>query len=360
MTLKEQFEEFKTQFDKSVDDFLKVKVLEGYTINPEAGFNLEEFNKLIKSGGKRVRPAMVHYGSMVFGRTPDQTSNLIGIALEIFHTFALIHDDIIDLSLTRRGVDTMQASYQKKYKRENFDKTKADHLALSAAILGGDYGLIIANQIMMELELDLATKNKINSMYSKMLFELCAGQIDDCIGVGIADFDSISEERINNMLSCKSGNYSIEKPLLLGAILAGASVQKLEILSRIGQKVGLVFQITDDLIGVFGEAEEIGKSNISDITEGKRNLLFAKTYNACNDEEKIKFKSIVGNLEASPSDIEYIKNLMINKNIVNELKSQCQKLIEESKNELLENFESDNQGINFIINLGEYLLVRRS
>lgn len=360
MTLKDQFNEFKTQFDKSVDEFLKVKILEAYAINPEAGYNLEEFNKLVVSGGKRVRPALVHYGSVACGRTPDQTSNLIGIALEIFHTFALVHDDIIDLSLTRRGVDTMEASYQKKYLSENFDGSKSKHLALSAAVLGGDYGLIIANQIMMELDLDLATKNKINSLYSKMLFELCAGQIDDCIGVGIADFDNVTEERINNMLSCKSGNYSIEKPLLLGAILAGATDQKLAVLSKVGQKIGLVFQITDDLIGVFGDEEEIGKSTITDIIEGKRNLLFAKTYNASSDEEKIKFKLIVGNPKATSEEVNFIKDLMLSKGVVDQLKAECKKLIEESKIEILENFDADNQGVSFIINLGEYLLVRRS
>jgi geranylgeranyl diphosphate synthase type I len=360
MDLKQQFLEYKSEFDRKIIDFLDRKIQEAERINPTAGKNLEEFQKLVVVGGKRVRPALVHFTSIAGGREPDDTTTYVGMALEIFHTFALIHDDIIDESLVRRGYPTMEASYQKIFKDNGFNDERSRHFALSSAILGGDYGLVIANQIMSELDIDLERKDLIQRLYATMQFELCAGQIDDCFGVGLADWDSITQDRIDKMMKTKSGNYSIQKPMLLGGLLAGVSKDQYEALAVAGEKIGLVYQITDDIIGVFGKEAETGKSTDSDILEGKRNLLMYKTYIQCNDSEKQHFRSIVGNTRASDHDIETIRDLIQNKGVQDELQGYCNRLVEESKELIYSVFDQNNTGTQFITNLSEYLLIRKS
>lgn len=360
MDLKQQFLEYKSEFDRKINDFLDKKIQEAWKINPTAGMNLEEFQKLVEVGGKRVRPALVHFTSLAGGREPDEITAQIGIALEIFHTFALIHDDIIDESLIRRGYPTMEASYREIFSGMGFNDERSKHYALSSAILGGDYGLVIANQIMSELNIDLQKKDLIQRLYSTMQFELCAGQIDDCFGIGLSDWTEISKDRINKMLETKSGNYSIQKPMLLGGLLAGVNKEQYEALSVAGEKIGLVYQITDDIIGVFGKEAETGKSIDSDILEGKRNLLMYNTYERCDDKEKELFISIVGNNKASTEQVEEIRELIRSKEVLSELENYCKELVETSKDLLNKNFGDDNFGISFVTNLADYLLVRKS
>jgi geranylgeranyl diphosphate synthase type I len=360
MDLKQQFLEYKTQFDREINEFLDKKIHEAWEINPTAGVNLQEFQKLVAAGGKRVRPALVHFTSLAGGREPDVNTARIGMALEIFHTFALIHDDIIDESLVRRGFPTMEASYQTVFRDMGLSGERAHHFALSSAILGGDYGLVIANQIMSELDLEFEVKDHIQRIFATMQFELCAGQIDDCFGVGLSDWDVITLERINKMLETKSGNYSIQKPMLLGGLLAGVTQEQYKTLAIAGEKIGLVYQITDDIIGVFGQEEETGKSTDSDILEGKRNLLMVQTYQRCNEEEKLYFKSVVGNTNSNPDQVQSIRQLISEKGVLNDLQSYCNALVDESTAILNTHFDPASHGTQFITNLAQYLLVRKS
>lgn len=360
MNLKQQFIDFKTQFDYQINQYLEKKIEEAYSINPSAGFNLQEFQKLIEVGGKRVRPALVHFTYLATGRIPNETVAKVGMALEIFHTFALIHDDIIDESLVRRGFPTMEASYRDTFTSLGLNTERATHYARSAAILGGDYGLVLANQIMSELDIDLETKDLIQRLYSTMQFELCAGQIDDCFGIGLSDWDNLDIDRIDTMLKTKSGNYSIQKPMLLGGLLAKVNKEQYQALSEAGQKIGLVYQISDDILGVFGQENETGKSVDSDIIEGKRNLLLFKTYASSNDEEKKLFKSILGNPQSSQTQIEAIRTLIRSKGIVDQLQLQCQNLVSDSITLINRYFDKDNNGTQFINNLAQYLLTRKS
>jgi len=123
MNFKEQLIEFKTNFDEQLSQYLLEKIEQAGKINSTAKTNLQEIYRVIlevKSAGKRIRPALTYFGFLATGKTPSKEDlhNImqVGIALELFHTFALIHDDIIDESLTRRGSPTVQSFYQDYFK----------------------------------------------------------------------------------------------------------------------------------------------------------------------------------------------------------------------------------------------------
>jgi len=191
-----------------------------------------------------------------------------------------------------------------------------------------------------------------------MKVEVYAGQVDDTFGVGIEPLETLTTESVLNMLDYKSGRYSIEKPILLGAKLAGMSQEKLELLSKIGLKVGLVFQIVDDILGLFGKVEVTGKSNTSDIIEAKRTLLVTKTYAKATSHQQVRIKSILGNKDLTQEEADWFKNLVIETGVLAELTNFCKEEITTTKTLILQNFSPENQGTKFLIELCDYMVSR--
>ena len=358
MSFKHKLGDFKNEFDVKLERFLDLKIKESKEFNPVIVKNLEYIAELLKAGGKRFRPAMAYFGYKLIDDTENPKIWSIGFALELFHCFALIHDDIIDKSLVRRNSPTIEALYQSEFQitHPNID---FKHYAMSAAILGGDLAFVLANQIMAK-DLGSGDNLELQNLYYTMQFELVAGQMDDCFGVGLSDLDMLDQDRIISMLKTKSGNYSIQKPLLMGAMLAGASQAQLDVLKSSGEKLGLVFQIKDDILGIFGLSEEIGKSNISDILEGKKTLLMSKAYNLASKEQKESFTKILGNTEASTAEIDWLKDYIAKCGVVQELEKYCFDLILSAKEELQTAFEPENQALQFLLELADYLYQRTS
>jgi geranylgeranyl diphosphate synthase type I len=232
---------------------------------------------------------------------------------------------------------------------------------LNAAISGGDFAHLIADEVFSEIEIeDREIKQKINSLYFEMQFEVHAGQADDSFGVGIAELEDATEKQVFRMIDYKSGRYSIQKPMLLGAALAGMSEDNLAKLDKIGQDLGLVFQIKDDILGLYGSEEEIGKSNTSDITEGKRTVLMIRTFEVASEEDKEKIKNILGNPDASSQDIEWLKEAVKGYGVLEEIETFCAKMVEDSKKGLEEIFDvKNNPGATFLYELADFIWYRK-
>ncbi len=350
MSFQKQLQDFVTQFEPKFEIYLQKQILRASQINPQAELSLQEISRLTMAPAKRIRPALVYFGYLAAGgKEPEKTFEL-GFALELLHSFALIHDDIIDEAVTRRGQPTVEISYTDGFVQH----PKSKHYGLTGAILAGDYAFMLCQEIF-------ALQNysqQLKKGFFEMQFELIAGQIDDCLGVGQADWDNLEEERILNMLKTKSGNYTIQKPLLLGAVLANADQLQIDILQEIGEKLGLVFQIVDDILGVFGDEQVTGKSTSGDILEGKRTLLMARTFQCCDELEKQQFKQIVGNPKSTADEITWVKDLVEKKGVLVQLHNYCQELVTDFQVKLAENFDIKNQGVIFLSKFAQYLLKR--
>ncbi len=185
-------------------------------------------------------------------------------ALELLHTFALVHDDIMDAAETRRGEPTVHTV-----------------AGVDVAILVGDLALVLADAQLVESGFDPAAIKRCFGHYSRMRKEVIVGQFLD---VNLAQHASIDEQAARHVARMKSGRYSVREPLLIGAALAHE--EPLGPLERLGELVGEAFQLRDDLLGIFGDPSETGKPVDSDIKEGKKNVLFAKTLSALAGEER--------------------------------------------------------------------------
>ncbi|NTU46994.1 polyprenyl synthetase family protein [Candidatus Roizmanbacteria bacterium] len=354
LLFKQKLNTFLLEFEPRLENYFENKIEERKNDTEASQYVLKEIQRITLSGGKRLRPALVYFGYLLGEKQVEEELFSIGIALELFHAYLLIHDDIMDQAETRRGIPTIESIYKQKFQ----SLSNKDHLAVTGAILAGDYASMLAHEIISTIPLSPSIKTLLLNLFFAMQHEVVSGQIDDCLGVGIEDFDHISEENIVTMLKNKSGRYSIEKPLLIGATLAEVSPKKLNLLHQLGDDLGLLFQIVDDMIGIFGDEKKTGKPSNSDIFEGKRTLLMFYTYQCASENERLRMKQILGNRAASAKDVIWLKGFIQEKGIDTKLKTYTEDLEEKTQALLRDHFEPTNQGVPFLSHLATYLLKR--
>ncbi|MFP5297871.1 MAG: polyprenyl synthetase family protein [Actinomycetota bacterium] len=272
--------------DAFLEDFLGGKRSE----LPEAESMIDEIARSVTAGGKRLRPQFCYWGYRAAGGTHEQRIVAAASALELLHTFALVHDDIIDRSDERRGLPTTFALH-----------------GTDAAILVGDLALVLADAALMESGFDAATLQAAFASYSRMRQQVIAGQFLDVIATR---HEEMTVDRARRIAVLKSGRYSIEEPLVIGAALAQASPDLVDSLHRFGAPLGEAFQLRDDLLGMFGDASTVGKPVDSDIREGKRHVLYAFTLDALSDDGRATFVKRWGADDLTGEEVDELRRIV--------------------------------------------------
>ena len=257
-------------------------------------------SRFVLDGGKRVRPL---YGWVGFtaadGLAGDEDPQAVLRAvssLEFIQACALIHDDIIDASDTRRGAPTVHRAVERRHHDGDW-LGDAGHFGESAAILTGDLALVWAEDMLQDSGLSDAALRRVREPWRAMRTEVIGGQVLDLAlgalgGGGPADADAVNR--------FKTAAYTIERPLHLGAALAGANEGTVGKLRGYGRDVGVAFQLRDDLLGVFGDPEVTGKPAGDDIREGKRTVLLAlalASADASDPEAAARLRAGVGSAD---------------------------------------------------------------
>ena len=237
------------------------------------------------TGGKRFRALFASLGyravhpldvtgeiTTEFGAVLDAAS-----ALELFHAAALIHDDVIDRSDTRRGRPSIHKLFETSHKQQQL-RGDAGHFGIATAILLGDLLQSWADELMQaacDAIADRAAAKRARTHFNRMRSEVAVGQFLDVLEEQQQVFapHDVQLERSTRVLVYKSAKYSVEAPLLIGAALAGASLEQEQALANFGLPIGVAFQLRDDLLGVFGDTDVTGKPSGDDLVEGKRTIL---------------------------------------------------------------------------------------
>jgi geranylgeranyl diphosphate synthase type I len=257
-------EELRSAIDEHLSELLTARA----TRLPEAAPLIEEIEGLIASGGKRLRPCFCYWGYRAGGGRHDERIVAAASALELLHSFAIVHDDIMDAAEQRRGRRTVLATRGAGF-----------------ALLVGDLALVLADDAYFHSGFDPSRLHHAFGVYSRMRQEVIAGQLLD----SQAQSGPVSEEKARRIAVLKSGRYSVVEPLLIGAHLAGADDDVAAGLERFGVPLGEAFQLRDDLLGLFGDPSVTGKPADSDIREGKRHLLYAKAVAALRGGDRDLF-----------------------------------------------------------------------
>lgn len=342
---------------KEVSDFLDDYLEEWEDIEPEAGrwrSDLKGRMKEMVKGGKVVRGSLVLKTSASYnGRVEEQAVKVAG-AIELLHTGLLMHDDIVDRDDYRRGMPTFKKQYEELASEEKVDEE--EHFGTSMAITAGDVAFFMGQGLLTRLETDSETRRKITELvFSEFSAVGLAEQVDIYSGYSR---NEISEDEIMRLYRDKTARYTFSLPLKAGALLAGIDEEEIERLYRLGEKIGIVFQLRDDELGLFGSEEETGKSLGSDLDENKKTPFRLRLLEKLPEEEAEEMREQLRE-DLSEEDKEEIRDLMEKKGVREEVKEAMERYASEAREEV-EELEAPEEFKEFLNGMIDFCLYRES
>ena len=228
-------------------------------------------------GGKRFRSALVIRTHSALGGDHPEAAVTVACAFELLHTAFLVHDDLIDGDTVRRGQPNLAATMRAEALSSGISPAAAQRWADASAVLAGDLALSQTHRLVASVDVPAARRAALVDLLDETLLVSAGGELaDTAFGLGLHP-PTLEESLL--VAESKTAMYSFRAPLRAGAVLAGAHPEVLSTLDDLGRLLGRAFQLVDDLLGVFAPEEETGKSNLSDLREGKRTplILHART-----------------------------------------------------------------------------------
>ncbi|GAA1251720.1 polyprenyl synthetase family protein [Kitasatospora nipponensis] len=273
-------------------------------ISPDLVAAADALRDFLLDGGKRLRPAFCYWGWRGAGGAPDSAGIAqAAAALELLQASALVHDDLMDRSDTRRGLPSMHRRFEALH-RANGWRGDREQYGAAAALLLGDLLLIWCDELFVRCGLDPAAVLAAKPVFDLMRTEVMAGQYLDVLEPVAGDStDELALVRAQTVLHYKSAKYTIERPLQVGARLAGASEELVAAYGEFGLPLGEAFQLRDDLLGVFGDPAVTGKPAGDDLREGKRTLLVALALRALPTADAQRLDRRLGAPGLEPAEI---------------------------------------------------------
>ncbi|MFF0904758.1 UNVERIFIED_CONTAM: polyprenyl synthetase family protein [Kocuria sp. CPCC 205316] len=265
----------------------------------------------LSAGGKRLRARLCYWGWRAAGGDPEDPAVVrAGAALELFQSAALIHDDVIDRSDTRRGAPSVHRRFESVHADRGW-ALDGPAFGVAAAILSGDLCLSWSEQLFAAAT-TARGGHRARAVFDLMRSEVMAGQYLDVQGEvagGGQDRDG-AVQRALDVIRYKSAKYSVEHPVVLGAALAGAPEPVLERCSAFALPLGEAFQLRDDVLGVFGDPAATGKPAGDDLREGKRTVLVGYVRTLGNEAQIARLEEALGRPDLTEEDVEELRALI--------------------------------------------------
>ena len=306
--------------DARLDEFLAAERERWSSFDPELAQPIDEIRRLVLSGGKRLRPGFCHWGYVgAGGGDNDQIDVDAGAAFELMHAFALFHDDVMDDADSRRNQPTTHTVASAEHADKGW-AGESRRFGEGVAILVGDLAFVYADQLLEEATPQAA------KIWNELRIELNIGQYLDILGGVSRTRDVARSERICRY---KSGKYTIERPLHLGAVLAAPDRmdELLPHLSNYGLPLGDAFQMRDDVMGAFGDESVTGKPVGGDLVEGKPTPLLARSTRLATDAQR-EVLELVGDPGLTPEAIARIQQAIVDSGGLAELEAHISALTE--------------------------------
>lgn len=301
--------------EKRLQEVLQEQTDRWVQIDAQLEEPLNILRSFVVGGGKRLRPAFCYWAFIGAGGEPEdiQIWNA-GAAFELLHAFALIHDDVMDGSHSRRNNETVHTYFTGQHEVRNY-KGESRRFGDGLAILIGDLAEVFADALMTSSNADAF------QVWNELKIELNIGQFLDVMGAATGNVDL---EAARQIVRYKSGKYTIERPLHLGTAMAGKATTYESALSAYGAPLGDAFQLRDDILGIFGEPERTGKPVGDDLREGKPTPLFAFARQHADAAQQKKLQRI-GETDISAEEIFDLQTVFIETGAV----AATEKLIDE-------------------------------
>ena len=293
-------------------------------IAPESATLVDALTEFL-DGGKLLRPRFCFWaGTATLGRAPSETEldalARHGAAIELVQAAALLHDDVIDHSPTRRGRPAVHVAAARRHAEQELSGDSED-FGVAVAIVLGDLALSWAEELVgassAEAATDQGAARRARGEFDRLRTEVMSGQFLDILHqAGGFESPADPEAAALAVIRWKTVPYSVLRPLRMGAALMGADDDQLELLSQWAIEVGTAFQLRDDMLSVIGDAEATGKPIGGDITEGKRTVLLARTSAAADDAQRALLAQTIGDPDAPVADVTAVRELMVSSGAV--------------------------------------------
>jgi geranylgeranyl diphosphate synthase type I len=299
--------------EQRLKDVLRAESAHWSTVDP----SLEELPLMLldylRRGGKRLRPAFLLAGLASAGvdAIPDDAID-VAAALELLHVFALIHDDVMDGSATRRGEPALHVALEEDHRRQR-GRGESRRFGEGMAVLAGDLALVYADRLV-------PADGSVRALWDELRVELTMGQYLDLQGAGLGVG---GPERARRIATLKSGRYTIVRPLHLATALARRA-DLIEPFTRFGEPLGRAFQLRDDVLGAFGSSELTGKPSGDDLREAKPTLLLELARRRASSPEGAVLAG-VGRPDLSEQDIEEIRTVLVATGAVAEVEREIER-----------------------------------
>jgi geranylgeranyl diphosphate synthase type I len=307
MNISSELKGFKSRIDPHIAAYFDTAIAEAKKEDELVTEALVAVKELALAGGKRLRPAFMYHGYLASGGDDEERILKTAVAVELLHLFLLVHDDIIDRDDMRHGIPTLHRKYA-DIGRKYFPLEDIDHFGMSIAIIMGDMLMAFGNDIIFRSEFPQDRILRALSKLQRIVSYTVIGQGRD---IYMEYKKEASEEEILRMYRNKTARYTVDGPIQLGAILAGNPDDLSGKWSEYAIPVGVAFQIRDDILGVYGTEEKLGKPVGSDIEEGKLTLLVSRAIERGTGPEKKELRRILSLGSAlTSSDIDRFRDII--------------------------------------------------
>ena len=317
----------------------------------------------IKAGGKSLRSAVMMFSCGAVGGD-EKTALPAAAAIELYHTFTLVHDDIIDRDVIRRGVPTVHHEFTQRATNElGFDEATAAHYGLAIAILTGDLQQGWAASLLPDLhhtyglpaELPL---NLISELFNRTQVTLINGETID-VTQSQTPIEQLSEDEVLKMLSQKTGvlyEFAGRAGAAIGLRTADLHHPTVEAVASFTGKCGIAFQLQDDILGVVGNEKKTGKAVGADIREGKRTVIVLNSFKKMTDAQREFALNVLGNAEATDDQIQEVTHLLQSTGGIDHAKNLSKQLVQEARDGIA--FLDDTPYKNLLLSWSDYIVER--
>lgn len=305
--------------------FFAVEEKKAVLVSPLAAEMIRRYGKFMK--GKGFRGCLTQLGYECFGGRKKEAILKVSLVVEINHAFLLIHDDIMDQSLLRRGQATIHVQYQ-KLATKRYPRSDSVRFGTCMGINTGDAGSMLALGLLAQADFPDRLKTKMLARFSQVLLKTAYGQ---AIDLNYERLAAATEDQVLQIHRFKTANYTIVGPLQYGAILAGAKENKLAAIEKYGLPIGMAFQLRDDELGLFSDEKTLGKPIGDDIQENKNTLLKIKAWEKANPEEKRFLKKTYGSRYLTKREIDRVRRITVETGALAYSQKMTQRLVAAGK-----------------------------
>ncbi|MDQ3988840.1 MAG: polyprenyl synthetase family protein [Actinomycetota bacterium] len=317
---------------RELAEFLAAKRADADAVDPDFATAVDSLTDFVLGGGKRIRPTFAWWGWRGAGGSPEDPEAAAVLravsSLELIQGGALVHDDLMDDSTTRRGAPTVHVEFAGRHRDAGWLGIP-ERFGTAAAILLGDVALAWADDMLRGAGLRPDVLRRALAVWQAMRTELFGGQYLDVLSQARGDESPEATLRVSRY---KTAAYTVERPLHLGAAIAGAEPGLVAAYRRFGVDVGIAFQLRDDLLGMFGDPVVTGKPAGDDLREGKRTLLLACGLRAATDRGAWQaadvLRTAIGDPDLRPATVDAVRALLVELGAVRQVERRIAELTE--------------------------------